>query len=58
MGQLFCDGKTKFPVCVLEDNAGKYHVALLGDSTIDNIVWVDNNFEYSISSLLRKNLPG
>ena len=57
MGQLFSDGKTKFPVCVLEHNAGKYHVALLGDSTIDNIVWVDNNFEYSISSLLRKNLP-
>lgn len=41
----------------LEDDAGKYHVALLGDSTIDNLVWV-NTFENSISSLLRKNLPG
>ena len=40
------------------ENNVEYHVALLGDSTIDNIIWVDNIFEDCISSLLRKNLPG
>lgn len=47
--------------CINDDrkedvDAGKNHLVLLGDSTIDNLIWVDT-FENSISSLLRKNLP-